>query len=298
MKRASLTILFTVVSLFLAPTLAKGDDERVVVAMGDFHGDHLSMLKALRLAGAINSENRWVGRDMVVVQVGDQIDRGDFDKWVLDYMDQLKEQATENGGDVISLLGNHEIMNVESDFTFVSEPSFEAFKEFGKDGKSGRKAAFRPGGPYALKLSERDVAAKIGDVVFVHGGITPKYAKIGINAMNSSVRTWMAAEIDNSDKKKKPAEKPDFVDAVDGPLWSRAYSNTKLPPDCKALQKSLEILDAQYMVVAHTPQGKKGVNNDGCGGRVWRVDTGMSRVYGGPIEVLRIKRGEFEILGR
>ncbi len=41
------------------------------------------------------------------------------------------------------------------------------------------------------------------------------------------------------------------------------------------------------MVVGHTVQ-KDGVTS-ACGQHVWRVDVGMSRAYGGPIQVLEIE---------
>src|SRR5688572_17151939 len=43
-----------------------------VVAVGDLHGDLASTREALRLAGAIDETERWIGKKLVLVQVGDQ----------------------------------------------------------------------------------------------------------------------------------------------------------------------------------------------------------------------------------
>src|SRR5437868_5795043 len=41
-----------------------------VVAIGDIHGDLTALRGALRLAGAIDSDDRWIGKDLTVVQTG------------------------------------------------------------------------------------------------------------------------------------------------------------------------------------------------------------------------------------
>jgi hypothetical protein len=50
------------------------------------------------------------------------------------------------------------------------------------------------------------------------------------------------------------------------------------------------------MIVAHTVQP---TITPRCDGKVWAVDVGMSRAYGGPIEVLQIVGDEqVSVLGR
>ena len=46
-----------------------------IVAIGDLHRDLIATRTALRLAGAIDERDRWVGGTTVVVQTGDQLDR-------------------------------------------------------------------------------------------------------------------------------------------------------------------------------------------------------------------------------
>jgi hypothetical protein len=48
------------------------------------------------------------------------------------------------------------------------------------------------------------------------------------------------------------------------------------------------------MVVGHTVQ-EEGITS-ACGGRVWRIDTGMSSHYGGPLEVLQIEGDSVRVL--
>jgi len=55
------------------------------------------------------------------------------------------------------------------------------------------------------------------------------------------------------------------------------------------LDESLRILGARRMIVAHTVQESITSN---CDQKVWAIDVGMSRYYGGKIEVLEIINDE------
>jgi hypothetical protein len=58
-----------------------------------------------------------VGGRLVVVQTGDEIDRGDDDREILDHVEEGERQAAAEGGELVALLGNHEIMNAALDLT-------------------------------------------------------------------------------------------------------------------------------------------------------------------------------------
>ena len=90
---------------------------------------------------------KWIGGDTYIVQLGDQIDRVRPQKWdhnditkdsafndegttleILYLFYYLNELASKNEGRVFSIIGNHEIMNVEADFRYVSLKEFKCFK--------------------------------------------------------------------------------------------------------------------------------------------------------------------------
>ena len=79
-----------------------------LVAVGDLHGDLDRTRRVLRLAGATDANDGWIGGALVVVQTGDEIDRGDDDRAILDSVDKWQTQAAAAGGQLIALLGNHE----------------------------------------------------------------------------------------------------------------------------------------------------------------------------------------------
>jgi hypothetical protein len=262
-----------------------------IVAIGDLHGDLATSRAALRLAGAIDATDRWIGGELWVVQLGDRLDRGDEDRQVLELFDRLAEQAPASGGRVLPLLGNHETMNVDGSMGYVTEGGYRAFDDLpGLDltapelqqypeGERARRAAFAPGGPFARRLTRREVVVQIGDSVFVHGGVLPAHVDYGLARINDETRRWIAGD----------APRPLHV--RDGPLWTNVYGSGSVDPaTCALLDQVLAALGARRMVVAHVVQAE-GINA-ACDGRVWRIDVGLARYYGGPLEVLEIAGDE------
>ncbi|GIL99903.1 hypothetical protein Vretimale_4949 [Volvox reticuliferus] len=62
-------------------------------------------------------EWQWAGGDAVLIQLGDVVDRGPDSLALLRRVEGLKIQARAVGGDVVMLLGNHELMNIYYDFS-------------------------------------------------------------------------------------------------------------------------------------------------------------------------------------
>jgi calcineurin-like phosphoesterase family protein len=261
-----------------------------LIAIGDLHGDISATRAALRLGGAIDDSDRWIGKDLTVVQTGDELDRGDGERDILDLFERLKVAAAASGGQVIALSGNHEIMNVQGDFRYVTPGGVTAFagvrprSPFAKSAPppfEDRAAAFLPGGAYALELAKRDVIAVVGDSVFVHGGVLPAHVRYGIDRINRETRDWMSGG---------ERRAPEVVASDDGPVWAREYSLDPVSASaCEALAEVLTALHARRMVVGHTVQ-KSGITS-ACDDRVYRIDVGLSRYYGeGPIQVLEIRK--------
>ena len=121
---------------------------------------------------------------------------------------------------------------------------------------------------------------QVGSTVFAHGGVTPPHVAYGVDRINSEARQWMRGEAGE--------EMPQFYRGRDSVVWTRDYSNNnKSRCDCEKLETALAGMQAKRMVVGHTIQ-TEGIN-DACGGRVFRVDVGLSRGCGdGEPEVLEI----------
>jgi len=277
-----------------------------IVAIGDVHGDVDALSGCLKLSGIIDDNESWIGGTTHLVQLGDILDRGDTERNCIDLLFRLRQEARLAGGQVHILLGNHEVMNVDLDFRYVTNNAWEGWGDAQPTGSvrldlkaslavvgfpaymKQRVQAFRPGGFEAKRLSKMPVAIVIGDTLLVHGGLREKHVKYGVERMNKEMAAWLAGP-----PKFRGADKPEIIDESDSPIWARLYSTptpkssaeTELEEVCKALK-------VKRMVVGHTPQ-LRGINafvsEDNY--EVWRTDTGMSSgMMSGPLECLEVLR--------
>ncbi len=260
-----------------------------VVAMGDWHGDLDAARRALRLAGAIDAQDRWIGDDLVVVQTGDQLDRGDQERAILDLLERLAAEAEAADGAVHALLGNHELMNVAGDFRYVTPGGWADFADTGSASEPAdsalaalppaqrpRAAAFAPGGQYARRLAAHPVVLIIGRTAFVHGGLLPAHLEYGLERLNRETAAWLRGE----------GPEPAIYQQRDDPVWARHFSDEPDAGDCALLASVLADLDCDRLVVGHTVQD--GGIAPHCDGRVWCIDTGAAAHYGGTVQVLEI----------
>ena len=269
-----------------------------LVAIGDLHGDLAAARRVLRLAGAIDEKDAWVGGKLVVVQTGDAVDRGDDDRAILDLLERLEGEAKRAGGELVAMSGNHEIMNAMFDFRYVTPAAFASFADVvPKESDAsklaevdpvarGRAAAFLPGsGAYATMIANRPVIYRAGDTMFVHGGILPKHVAFGIERLNDETRAWLLG---------KQSAPPRVLTQEDGPIWTRMYSAAPGREECAVLSEVLTALGAKRMVMGHTVQ-RNGIN-PACDSKAWRIDVGMAKFYAGPIEALEIKGDVVKVL--
>lgn len=292
----TLCFILTVTLSFNSCASTQSHGPERIVAMGDLHGDFDATQRALRLAGAMDQHQRWIGGNLMLVQTGDQLDRGDGELQILELFETLDKQAQKVGGKIHVLNGNHEIMNAQADLRYVTPKGFETFQHLPHLNLNNpqlkpvpakarpRVAAFLPGGPYALKLAQRSSILVLGDTVFVHGGVLPAHVDYGIERMNQEYREWLQG---------KQAKLPPELTNEQSPIWTRVYSDTQQPPDCVALKQTLQKMGSKRMVVGHTVQP---TINTVCDEQVWRIDVGMSKAYGGPVEVLEIVGNQVNVL--
>ena len=78
-----------------------------VYSIGDLHGDYENCVKCLKLAKLINDELNWIGKDKVLIQLGDVLDDGKDGIKIIDLFEKLRIQAEKVNGRVQMILGNH-----------------------------------------------------------------------------------------------------------------------------------------------------------------------------------------------
>src|SRR5215470_6518739 len=122
-----------------APSNAKSPSP--IVAIGDVHGDFQDFVAILQHTNLIDKQNHWTGGKTTLVQVGDLLDRGPAPRQVLDLLMSLEEEAPKDGGRVVPLLGNHEMMNIMGDLRYVTPANYASFAD--SDSESRRQSAFK-----------------------------------------------------------------------------------------------------------------------------------------------------------
>ena len=264
-----------------------------IIAIGDIHGDFKLMIDCLEVGKVLKRKSNikkneypleldnyeWTGKDTIVVQVGDQIDRcrptvtkcddptatpddEGSDIIILEFMSELHKLAKKEKGAVYSLLGNHEIMNVMGDMNYVSYKGAEQFmkdseiknmetNEIYKDGIEIRKEKFDRGNEYAKYLAcTRQSVLIIGSNIFVHAAVTKRIAeqfnRENIKDLNIAIRKWLIGELDESVKIKKGKGAFDLGQILTNInvslFWPRILGH--LPPDASKDAKGDEIRDA------------------------------------------------------
>ena len=86
-------------------------------------GDLAHARQSFRLAGVTREDtgDAWSGgADVHLVQTGDILDRGEDSIAILDVVADMTEQASAAGGLVTALLGNHELMTLQGDLSYVA----------------------------------------------------------------------------------------------------------------------------------------------------------------------------------
>ena len=216
------------------PAKTPADQREAVVAIGDVHGDFEDFVIILQRAGLIDAQHHWTGGQTTLVQVGDLLDRGPKPREVMDLLISLEKEAPKAGGRVVSLLGNHEMMNIMGDLRYVTVENYaayadsnsaerqrSAYQEYVKwrsshaqllaelpqpmeltetewmarhpPGFIEQREAFGPNGSYGKWLREHSAVVKIGEVIFLHGGIHPNLAHLKLDTINSHIRDEIKA---------------------------------------------------------------------------------------------------------
>jgi calcineurin-like phosphoesterase family protein len=165
------------------------------------------------------------------------------------------------------------------------------------------KIAWSSSGELGKWASRNAAVVKIDGTLFVHGGLSAEYSKLPLDEINRRVQTAMS----NADGGPSTI----LYDPL-GPLWYRGLVGRD--PDAEEVRAKaapvmhltidqeldavLTAYGAKRLVIGHTPD-LNGIEISN-GGRLARIDTGISRAYGGPLTWLEIISGTMvpHVVGR
>ena len=160
------------------------------------------------------------------------------------------------------------------------------------------KLAWMPSGELGQWAVHNPAVVLIGGTLFVHGGLSAEYGKIPMDDLNRRVAAAMTAADDSPSG---------ILNDPLSPLWYRGLTGRDAEADAERaaappaapgakpvprptvdqeLTQVLAAYGAQRMVIGHTPI-LSGIAIT-SGGRLARIDTGITRYYGGPLTWLEI----------
>ena len=355
MPRNLKTIFFVLIVLTTVPHSVAArewrfDDVDRIVAIADIHGAYDAMVATLQNVDVLGDDLEWTGGQTQLVIVGDILDRGPKSRAAMDLLMRLEGEAAAAGGRVHVLIGNHESMILTGDMRYVSAAEYEAFAgdadarerahwldlyveqhggatnarlgalrgKFAKDyppGYFAMRRAFRADGYYGQWLLQKNIIAVINGTAFVHGGLPPAVAEIGLKGVNENWQKELVEYVEvlgalTDAEVLLPTDSHYNYEAIlngylpalnvdaeilqavaagtrlinarlvspDGPLW---YRNNIMCPrivEEHRLDAALAAIGADRVVVGHTPtQGRKVLQR--FGGKLIEIDTGMLNFY-------------------
>jgi hypothetical protein len=258
-----------------------------IVVIGDLHGDFKQMIKVLKFARVVNSNNKWVAKPgTYIIQMGDIMDVGGRgfgtpSEWtdevhIFQYLQSLDEQAPEDSG-VIICIGNHEWTT-----TFSNDLDQKDYrKRFHLDDKKHAKAwgsqaqkdiLWETGGLMARHIAKRcPLVLKIRNSLFAHGSVRPVRNLDDITYLNETARNILNG-LSYTDKDRK---------RIESILWSR-YLSTDTKGCGNVVYKLFKRLgmcvESSSAVVGHQIMKSKTVEMK-CDDLVAAVDVGMSQGF-------------------
>lgn len=263
-----------------------------IFVISDVHGELERMTTVLKNGDLIDENLRWTGGRKQLVVLGDVFDRGPDALAAVWYLYDLERQAEAAGGRVHYVLGNHEIMVMAGDLRYLSSKDTVLARLHGV----GFPELVHPSRSVLGRwLVSKTALLKVGDLLFVHGGVTTDYLDWKLDQVEDSLTAWTAEDLftrwndttyavplDSASYERRLA----FFWLPRSPFWYRGYVRSDSLG--ASLDSVLKHFDVSAMVVGHTPGETV---RERYGGRVIAVNT---LPFGAEMLLLVRKRGGWE----
>ena len=278
---------------FTAPPSTYDNADRIF-AVADIEGNFYAFERLLIGNGVMDKNYNWsFGKGHLVLN-GDFVDRGKNVIPLLWLMYKLEYQATQVGGQVHYILGNHEDFFAAGNIKYVHHKYFKSAKKLtGIDEiREGFKALNNKNLFLRKWMLSKNSIEKIGNILFVHGGISKKLLATGVSMdeVNLLIRKVM---------QKKPLNEREFqlsdlLFHMYGPLWYRGfvfnYRNDKKDTE-EHIQNVLDYFDAKQIIIGHNMVDE--ISPD-YNQKLYRIDVRQSNdKVTGEVSGLLIENGRF-----
>lgn len=204
-----------------------------IIVIADVHADIIRFKDILRDAQVLDDEDRWIAQpNTIVVQLGDQIDPKAPDASDIDdehhfkmiyFTEDLKQLAQKHQCDFISVIGNHELYNID---------------------KIRKKDKLRD------IIASRPVLVRLNEYIFCHGGFKAKHYSL--------LQFYDKSATDINDIWTKFVNKEPLLPSEEMLLNNLILDTensilfTRIPNTKEDIDKLFSSLNVDYMFVGHT----------------------------------------------
>jgi len=199
---------------FIRPPVKVEMPDKLMI-IGDIHGEYEAVMQLLQNNHVVDNSGNWNWGRGHLFFIGDFMDRGSSVTEVLWLVNRLENQAALFGGQVHTVLGNHEIMVLLNDLRYL-HPKYERIASYFALNHSG---FFDLSTELGRFLRSKPAMVKVGKNLFVHAGISPEFlkAELHLDSVNNILYRFL-----NSDfRRPEPIEL--LLLLGEGPFWFRGF---------------------------------------------------------------------------
>ena len=192
-----------------------------LLAISDIEGNFIPFRDLLIANGVMDDHYQWTFGTGHLVLNGDFFDRGLHVTECLWLIYHLEQEAIKSKGYVHFILGNHEIMNMNADVRYVRQKYFQNTFLI----KAPYTTWYTPDTELGRWLQTKNIVEKIGDYLFVHGGISTTIAdqKPTILSINTTAREYYYKE--DAARESHNALISTLYSGDHSPFWYRGYTD-------------------------------------------------------------------------
>jgi len=246
-----------------------------LITLSDIEGNFNAFYSFLLSNNIMDKDYNWIFGKGHLVLNGDFFDRGTNVMPVLWLIYALEQKAQIAGGKVHFILGNHEIMNMLGKGKYAEPKYVKAAQLISNKKEEGEALRYvvSKNSTIGRWLRTKNIIEKIGDQLFVHGGMSMDMVNSGLSIQE--INQFFRSNIDNLSAitNAEQKQKAKLIFGRTGPLWYRGLISdykkyyTKITES--ELNTILNFYQIKSQVLGHTPV--KNISTD-YDGKIIRVD--------------------------